>query len=83
VSSRRVRHLSPVHRARERGQCRRALERGRREVLRRHHARAEVLDVLGELAPIERVRRLLLLHTPRGWEVRLREVLVWCGGRGA
>lgn len=83
MSSRRVRHLAPVRRARERGQRRRALERARRAVLCRSQARLEVLEVLGALRVVDRVRQLLLTSTPRGWEARFRGVLVWRGGRGS
>ncbi len=81
MSPRRDRQLARVRRMRLRGQRRRALERARRAVLRRRQVRAEVLEVWRELAPLERVRRLLLTRTPRGFEVSFRAVVVWRGGR--
>ena len=81
MSSRRERQLTPVRRARERGQWRRALERARRLVLRARQVGVELDEALGALRPIERVRALQLRAGLRGLEARVGGVLVWRGGR--
>ncbi|MEP7124715.1 MAG: hypothetical protein ABJE95_27550 [Byssovorax sp.] len=84
MSPRVERHLSPVRRARLRGQRRRALERARRAVLRRGQVQLEVREILVELSPVARVRALEVERGVWGWEVRFqRALLVWRGGRRA
>lgn len=79
----RERQLTPLRRARERGQRRRALERARRVVLRARQVRVDLGKVLCALRPIERVRALKVKAGLRGLEARLHGVLVWWGGGGS